>query len=254
MASRRTLLNRLLTRPYYQWALPILRRNNLARPSAYDWAAYYLQRAGLRVQGIADVGAYDGTIALHLAHLFPNAQIAAFEPAPDSFRQLQVNVRSCSRIRAYPFAISDRNGQAVLNINRSPQTNSLLTVAQSPEMDAVLGEGAAMLEQVTCETRRLDDFCAEHPELRFDLLKTDTQGLELDVLHGAERTLRDSVRAVIAEFRFFADAYEGDSGRLETLDSYLAGLGFQLVSIPSISPNPSTRRAFEADGVWLRGH
>ncbi|HZQ06677.1 MAG TPA: FkbM family methyltransferase, partial [Anaerolineae bacterium] len=140
----------------------------------------------------------------------------------------------------------------VLNVNRSPVTNSLLSVLDSPERDAVLGAGGETVKRVPCEMMRLDDFLQKHPDRRFQLLKTDAQGLDLRVLHGAERALCDSIRAVIAEFHFFSVVYQGDTTYLEMMDEYLARLGFRLTAIPGISPNLATGRAFSADGLWIR--
>jgi hypothetical protein len=119
-----------------------------------------------------------------------------------------------------------------------------------------LGTGGETLERVGVETVRLDDFLQErgtaHPGFRCVLLKTDTQGFDLEVLRGARETLTQSVRAVIAEIRFFSPAYEGDMSLLEPMDTFLSGLGFELFCIPAISPHPETHRAFEADALWLR--
>jgi FkbM family methyltransferase len=235
--------------PYYQIALPLLRRLNFARPSAFDWAAYYLQERHIPVTGIVDAGAFE-------ADLFPSARIYAFEPSPASFARLEQAIRRAPRITAFPLALGDRNGRAELNVNRSPGTNSLLPILPSDEMRAVLGTGGEMVERVSVETVRLDDFLQREQnkrgELRCTVLKSDTQGFELNVLRGARETLQQSICAVIAEIRFFSPAYQGDTSMLETIDAFLAELGFELQCIPSISPHPVTHRAFEADALWIR--
>lgn len=245
-------MRRLLSFPYYQLALPFLRRLNFARPSAFDWAAYYLGKLNVPIAGVIDAGAFDGTISLHMADLYPAAEIFAFEPAPQTFTLLQRAIQKQPRIKPFPFALSDQNGHAALNVNRAPGTNSILSVHQSTEMQAVLGTGGDTLAQVPIETRCLDDFLKQYPGFRPTLLKTDTQGFDLNVLRGARHTLQTSIRAVIAEIRFFSPAYNGDTSLLETIDTYLSELGFELVCVPSISPNPQTHRAFEADGLWIR--
>lgn len=245
-------MRRLLSFPYYQIALPFLRRLNFARPSAFDLAPYYLGKRGIPITGVIDAGAFDGTISKHMADLYPAAEIFAFEPAPQTFKLLQHAAQQQPRIKPFPFALSDQNGRAELNVNRAPGTNSILSVDQSAEMQAVLGTGADTLERVPIETRCLDDFLKEYPNFHPTLLKTDTQGFDLNVLRGARQTLSSSVRAVIAEVHFFTPAYQGDTSLLEPMDNYLAELGFELVSIPSISPNPQSHRAIEADGLWIR--
>ena len=119
-------------------------------------------------------------------------------------------------------------------------------------MQAVLGAGGETLHQVNVETIKLDDFLESHKTFHPVLLKTDTQGFDLNVLRGARQTLQTSLRAVIAEVHFFSPAYQGDTSLLEPMDAYLSSLGFSLVSIPSISPHPTTHRAIEADALWIR--
>jgi len=57
---------------------------------------------------------------------------------------------------------------------------------------------------------------------------------------------------VIAEFRFFTPAYEGDTSMLQQLDAFLADLGFRLICIPGCTNHIDKRTAFEADGLWFR--
>lgn len=242
----------ILSFPYYQLVLPFLRRMNLARPSAYDWAAYYLAKHHIPITGIVDVGAFEGQVSVNMAELFPNVPIYSFEPSSAAFAQLARTAQKHPRIKPFQLALSDQNGRAPFNLNRAPVTNSILPILQSDEIQSVLGTGGDKLEQVSVETIRLDDFLKFHASFHPTLLKTDTQGFDLNVLKGAHQTLQSSIHAVISEVRFFSSAYEGDTSLLQNIDTYLAELGFYLVTIPSIAPNPATLRAFEADGVWVR--
>ncbi|MBI4674570.1 MAG: FkbM family methyltransferase [Chloroflexi bacterium] len=245
-------VKRALALPFYRGLLPLLRRAGFARPSAYDWAAFYLQRNRIPVTYIADVGAYDGETAAHLLALFPNAVAYAFEPAPATFAALESRARRQSRLKPFRLALSNQVGIAVLNVNRSPGTNSFLNSLHSPEMELQLQGGAETLERVECPMTTLDEFLAAHPEFQPQLLKTDTQGFDLHVLEGARATLKNHVRAVVAEVRFAYPAYQDDTSRLDTLDAFLAAQGFRLFGIPAATAHRATHRAMEADALWVR--
>jgi FkbM family methyltransferase len=245
-------LKRALALPFYRGALPFLRRAGFARPSAYDWAAYYLERNRITVSYIADIGAFDGTTASHLTALFPRATVFAFEPAPITFAALETRANREKRIKPFPFALSNKSGTAVLNVNRSPGTNSLLPSLHTPAVDMLMQGGNETQERVECRMTTLDEFVANHPGFQPQLLKTDTQGFDLHVLEGSRRALERSVRAVVAEVRFSQPAYEADASLFEMLDAFLATVNFRLFCIPAVSAHRLTHRAMEADALWVR--
>lgn len=245
-------VKRTLAFPFYRGALPLLRRAGFARPSAYDWAAFYLQRNHVVVRGIADIGAFDGTTAAHLCALFPDATVYAFEPAPATFAALEARARRSTRIKPFRLALSNQSATGILHINRSPGTNSFLPSLDTPEMESLLQGGNETLERIEFPMTTLDDFLAADSEFQPQLVKTDTQGFDLQVLQGARNALKNSVRAVVSEVRFAQPAYEGDSSLLEILDAFLSDLGFRLFCIPAVSPHRVTHRALEADAVWVR--
>ncbi len=245
-------LKRALALPFYCGVLPLLRRAGFARPSAFDWAAFYLERNKVRVTCIADVGAFDGGTAAHLLDLFPRATVYCFEPAPATFAALQDRARRQARLKPLQLAISNQVGTAVLNVNRSPGTNSFLDSMRSPEMEIQLQGGAETLARVECPMTTLDAFAAEHPLFQPQFLKTDTQGLDLRVLEGARGILKMHVRAVVSEVRFSYAAYQGDTSKFEVLDAFLAEQGFHLFCIPGATFHRATHRAMEADALWVR--
>lgn len=57
----------------------------------------------------------------------------------------------------------------------------------------------------SAEIRALDYFCAEQKVNYIDLLKVDTEGLDLEVLKGAEAMLRSHKIPILAEVSFDPD-------------------------------------------------
>jgi fibrillarin-like rRNA methylase len=58
-----------------------------------------------------DIGASVGHTASHFNNLFPNAKIYAFEPTPDSFKQLQTMHCDNKNINCFQLALSDSEGE-----------------------------------------------------------------------------------------------------------------------------------------------
>ncbi len=83
--------------------------------------------------------------------------------------------------------------------------------------------------RVTVPVTTLDNYCAELSIERLDILKTDTQGYDLEVLRGSADLLgRHRVRLIYLEISY-ADVYESGPG-LDEVYAFLRGRGFFLVS------------------------
>jgi FkbM family methyltransferase len=135
-----------------------------------------------------DVGANLGYFTLQAARIVGNSgRVIAIEPAPQNFSLLQKSIAlsGYSNTIALPIALSDRDGSAGLQIlGRSTEhTLAPLKVTDLP--------------RVVVETRTLDSVVAEQKLSRVDMLKIDVQELEIEVIRGAERTLRDNPHLVM---------------------------------------------------------
>jgi FkbM family methyltransferase len=126
---------------------------------------------------VIDAGANIGNHTVFFAGAC-DCRVLAFEPVPEAFRLLEKNIADnglSELVTAYPIALGDREGRA--SIDLSAATHNL--------GGASLRAGAG---EVT--VRRLDDII--EGEARPALIKVDTEGFELPVLRGAERTLQAS--------------------------------------------------------------
>lgn len=176
-----------------------------------------------KVEQVLDVGACRGTVSLRLARLFPTATVHAFEPHPDSFAQLEANVRPVPRIRCHPLAIDDSPGETALRLNAVPGSSSLLPrprdgrTYHNPEARTI---GEVKVRAVT-----LDAWAASERVERVDVIKLDVQGAELRVLQGGERVLRH-VKLVYTEAQWHP-TYEG-AALLCDVWAHLRRFGFSL--------------------------
>jgi FkbM family methyltransferase len=128
---------------------------------------------------IFDVGANVGDwTAQYLTHA-PNAKFYCFEPAAETARDLSRRMGQTPRVQVIQLAIGSANGSATLYHAAHSVQNSLV----APEGDA----GQSVSEQVQVVT--LDEFTDARGIAHIDLLKTDTEGFDHQVLMGADGLL-----------------------------------------------------------------
>jgi len=133
-----------------------------------------------------DIGANIGIYSLLMSES-PEVTVHAFEPHPATFTTLQRMIEKNRRanVNAWQIALSDASGMlSFTNDDFSPVNKALAE-----------GENAENAIQVPCETGAA--FC-ERNQLRPDLLKIDTEGLEPAVLRGFAAHI-NSVKFVFAE-------------------------------------------------------
>ncbi|MBZ8138288.1 hypothetical protein CLD22_00035 [Rubrivivax gelatinosus] len=128
---------------------------------------------------IFDVGANVGQTALVLARLFPEARIHSFEPFADAHRQLIARTRSLNVI-CHASALGEVDARITAHAQGASTTNTLLAAGPCDGEQT----GAQFIDVLT-----LDGFCAAADIKTIELMKIDTEGFDLKVLHGAARLL-----------------------------------------------------------------
>jgi FkbM family methyltransferase len=132
---------------------------------------------------IPDLGANIGAFALYAASQTPNARIYCFEPASKAFRTLESNLaRNRVFARAFKFVISDISGVEHLQFDNQSTARSL-------------GDSA---EEVRCIN--LTDVFALAQVDRFDFVKIDVEGAELQILNGCTDDQLRRIGALAAEW------------------------------------------------------
>ena len=156
-------------------------------PGTLAVACALAREGGLAV----DVGAHVGTFTVPLARrVGAGGQVIAVEPTPRTAgvlrRTLALNALQ-ERVILHECAAGAARGRVRLNLARVGSHNSLLPLDGEQEGEAEV------------EMQALDDLVpAGRPSA---VIKIDAEGLELDILRGAGRVLRESPGAgVIAEF------------------------------------------------------
>lgn len=164
-------------------------------PNLFHRAVYRTPRApGDGV--ILDVGANIGLAAAWFAREYPGRSIHCFEPLEENARMVRLN---CPAAALRTVAVGREPGSVELSVDRDA------VMASTIPWDRAVARRT--LEVVT-----LDDYIAAQRIGRVALLKIDTEGMELDVLDGARRTL--ACTGVVAMETHGRDRHDGTLQRL----------------------------------------
>ncbi len=125
-----------------------------------------------------DVGANVGNYIALLMNVFPNAQIHSFEPAKETFANLQKNTAPrlthyAGEVRLNNFGLSDSPSEATLHYDRE---NSGLASLYDRQLDYF---GIDYSKSETVQLFTPDNYCAENNIDHIDFLKMDVEGHEI---------------------------------------------------------------------------
>ena len=136
---------------------------------------------------VFDVGGNNGEYTElwlnHTQKLKKNGNFYIFEPSSAAMARLEKKFENISEVKINKFAISDKEGKAILYSNFAG--SGLGSLAQR-DLSHV-GVEISGREEVLTTT--LDSFCEKEKINRIDFLKLDTEGYELAALLGAQRIL-----------------------------------------------------------------
>lgn len=172
---------------------------------------------------VVDVGCRWGPAAAWLE--LAGVRVIGFDPDAEECRRLENQAGGNAAARFVPIALGSRAGPARLHLTVEPACSSLYPpdiglLATRPALVVITPAG-----EVDVELDTLDAWTEREGVDRVDFVKLDTQGSELDVLMGAERTLAH-VRAIEVEVEL-NPIYEGQP-LFGDVDGYLRRHGFVL--------------------------
>lgn len=155
------------------------------QPFAFDWECVLEQgyRRFLSPQSaVLDVGGHAGRHASVFVDEIGCRQVTIFEPLPRQRDQLQKRFTRTDRVQILPFALSSQSGRMDFVINHAAPEESGLR-------ERLYNDPAGKrLETIAVEVTTLDALSDQIGE-RLDYIKIDTEGAEIDILHGAVQTL-----------------------------------------------------------------
>ena len=190
---------------------------------------------------IADVGAHRGETALALAERMPKAQIYSFEPMAENYRAMVSNVAENTRITCVHSALGPEDAEAVLEYGATSQQHSIATHSPDAKPDA------SEVVKVTS----LDGFAEAQDIGRFDLVKTDTEGYDLEVLAGASRMLREGrIDFVYSETAF--DASDRQHTSFTDLLGVMRGYDYRFIGLYELRHEPNPWRLLYCNALFTR--
>lgn len=209
--------------------------------------------ARYEVDVVVDVGANFGqfhdTVRTEVGFTGP---IVSFEPVPKFRAQLEARRHTDSAWIVEPYALGSTHERAVIHVMESPGLSSL----KDPDLAAMRSllpapDRAGMEGDEMIEVRRLDELASSHPVLagaKRALLKTDTQGFDLEVIRGAGAFLAQTVAIQIelSVLPIYAEA----PAYIDVIEQ-LHALGFDLSGMFPVTLDPDLR-VIEFDGIFVR--
>jgi FkbM family methyltransferase len=194
---------------------------------------------------ILDIGGGIGATAKLFNQFFPENKIIVFEPINDNFDAIKIRFSATTNIEIIKCAAGNENSVKKINIANRITSSSILPLAADLNSTVFNDKNLGQVRDECIEIVRLDDFMLnDHNEI--GILKIDVQGFELDVLKGAEVTLKRTDVIVLEANNH--DGYVG-SPKYYDIDDFLREHNFTLYDIlPSIVDNGKLK---EWDLIYL---
>ena len=200
-----------------------------------------------KTQILLDIGAYKGDWSNRAALLLSREKVLghvhAFEPCSSTFAYLSERFKGSDLVSTNKIALSNQSGES-----------EFFVVGELVGTDSLLKINGATVEHVP--TLRLDDFLAEKRIDHVLFAKSDTEGHDLSVLHGADKILRQG-RVDVWQFEYNHRWIDGGSFLKDVFDfiadkpyqvGKLYGYGIEIYD----SWHPELDRFFESNYVLIR--
>lgn len=191
---------------------------------------------------VINIGANVGFYAIHIARTFPDInKVYAIEPNPEAYENLKSNVilNGCQkRVDTFQVCIGEASGSVEFAfIPGMPEYSSVGQIVHSSVK--ALPRKTSMIQVAP-----LDDVLP-NTDLNPKLLVIDTEGAELLVLKGAQKTLRKYMPLLIFECE--ADLLSQHGHSSEMLEAFLATIGYTMRN--AFNPESPLRHPFSGEAM-----
>lgn len=188
-------------------------------PNQHADAALRQIRAWSSRDVVFDVGANDGRTILRLQDHLSGPRFYAFEPVSSTYRTLMERTAHLPNVRTFRLALGAAPGAGTIYLNDVHSMDSF-----SPRWTGASTGTETVPVSTVDEVLDAENLDFVH------FLKIDTEGYELEVLHGAERALRAS-RIAIVQVEVGVDQMDRPFLPFETARAHMAERGYYLYGL-----------------------
>ena len=175
------------------------------------------------INGVLDIGANVGEYAINMRSIFPSIKILSIEANPECSTILQTNLGGVYEIEYIISCLSDRKKETIFyGTTEDPRCtgNSLYRENTKHYSDEKIIKSIV-------QTETLDELLNRTDKIgKYQFMKIDTQGSELDILRGATETL-NHMKLIVAETSVLE--YTIASPLQGEIISYLQNCGFRVL-------------------------
>ncbi len=183
------------------------------------------QMLGKKIDVVFDVGANMGDTSQDALKTFPDAQVFAFEPHPDTFGSLTQRITQ-KNFHPHRLALSNSAGESLLYTYEGESVlNSLVPDTRYTQ------RFDRKAQSINIEKSTIDYFCKSNAIKTIDILKIDTEGNDFNVILGAERMLRENaIGFIYFEFNDVMPLPSARGGSFNEISEYLHRFDFRFVA------------------------
>jgi len=188
----------------------------MKEPETINWI-----KAEINDQSIFwDIGSNIGLFSLQAASLNGKCKIYSFEPESQNFASLCKNIwlNEFKNVEAHNIAVSGKDRSLELSklfISEMRAGSALHNVGERSSWHA----GSPVFKQ-NCYCVSVDDLVEKYGLLPPTIVKLDVDGIEMDILRGAERAMKSSIKSILVEVD------EADSEEVREMVEFMEGSGF----------------------------
>jgi FkbM family methyltransferase len=153
-------------------------------------------------KNLLDIGSHQGDYTYMLKKIYKKSSIHCFEPQKELIKRAKIRNRKLENIHYYNLGLDKVNG--VKKIKIASGSNYISTFSKIRKNSQYVKIRDYLINTYNnykfskIHMKKLDDI-KKLKKIKFDLMKIDVEGFELNVLQGASRTLKN-IECIIIEF------------------------------------------------------